>query len=176
MLCPMVGEEQGSVVPSRSVERRRRPLWPWLLGGGAAIVVAAAIVIPVSLNAAAETARQEAEQKAAAEAAAAEQVRLDQFQTQLRRCAIPSMKAGSTVTVLDDGEALEMLRVTKFDGPSYADLECMLNGLGAPASLESEIGQTRALDGRQQDEWDGFSISWSYHPDDGASVLIKHAD
>ena len=52
----------------------------------------------------------------------------------------------------------------------------MLNKLDAPQSVASKIGQTRALDGRQADEWDGYEISWSYHPDDGASIVVERQD
>ena len=69
-----------------------------------------------------------------------------------------------------------MLRVTKYDGITYDALECFLRQLGAPDAIEAAIGQTRALDGRQSDSWDGFDISWSYHPDSGASIVIEHAD
>jgi len=164
----MVGEVQDTAV------RKKRPVWPWIIAG-AVVVIGAAIAIPVSLNIAADNARVAAEQQAAADAAAAEEARLDQFRAQLVECGISAGRADDTTRILDGGESLEMLRVTKFDGPPYFAMECVLEGLGAPASIESEIGQTRALDGRQQDEWDGFTIAWSYHPDDGASVLIKHA-
>lgn len=163
----MVGEVQDTAV------RKKRPVWPWLIAG-AVIVIGAAIAIPVSLNVAADNARAEAAQQAADEAAAAEQARLDRFRNELLRCGVASKKAGSNVEILDGGEAVEMLRVSKYDGPPFSGLTCLLDRLDAPSSVESEIGQTRALDGRQQDEWDGFSIAWSYHPDDGVSVLIKH--
>lgn len=78
--------------------------------------------------------------------------------------------------ILDGGESMQLTRVTKYDGPTYSQMTCVLNSLDAPAAIEAEISQTRALDGRQTYEWDGSSISWSYHPDDGASVLIEHAD
>lgn len=152
---------------------RKRRIIPWVVAGVGVLVVAAAIAIPVSLNAA----QQAAEEKAAAEAAAAEKAaevaRLATFREQLARCGVAS-SGSSTVQILDGGESVELQRVTKYDGPGYDQLTCFLQGLDAPAAIEAEIGQTRALDGRQTDEWDGYSISWSYHPDDGASILVKH--
>jgi hypothetical protein len=33
--------------------------------------------------------------------------------------------------------------------------------------------QTRALDGRQQDTWGGYTASWSYHPDSGMELIVQ---
>jgi hypothetical protein len=49
---------------------------------------------------------------------------------------------------------------------------CVLGALGAPASVIAQIQGTRALDGRQSATWDGFSASWTYHPDDGLDAVI----
>lgn len=162
-----------SGMPGQPSQRKRRARWPWLVGVAAVIVLASAIAIPLSLTAAAEAAEREAAAEAAREAAAAEEARLAMFTDARTACGIGGM---STVTTLDGGEALEMWRVTKFDGPTYATMVCVLEELGAPASVEVAIGQTRALDGRQSDAWDGFEASWTYHPDNGASILIEHAD
>lgn len=36
----------------------------------------------------------------------------------------------------------------------------------------SEIGQTRALDGRQKASWGKVEASWSYHPDRGLDMTL----
>lgn len=149
---------------------RRRRVSPWVFGGIGVIVVAATVAIPVSISAAQQAAAEEEAARIAAEAQEAEESRLATFRNQITRCGITS----PMVSVLDGGEALQMTRVTKYDGPAYAQLTCLLQGLEAPSVIEAEIGQTRALDGRQSSEWEGYSISWSYHPDDGASILIRH--
>ncbi|WP_295851149.1 hypothetical protein [uncultured Microbacterium sp.] len=154
---------------------KKRNLTPWIFGGIGVLVVAAAIAIPVSLNAAHEAAAKEEADRVAAAAQAAEVQRLATFRGELASCGVASA-GSSTVEILDGGEAVQLQRVTKYDGPTYEQLACFLKGLEAPAAIEAEIGQTRALDGRQSDTWDGYEISWAYHPDDGASVLVKHAD
>lgn len=58
---------------------------------------------------------------------------------------------------------------------AYADVQCVLEELETPASTLNAMGQTRALDGRQSDEWNGLEASWSYHPDDGLDVIVKFA-
>lgn len=150
-------------------QKRRQALWVVI---AAVVVIGAAIAIPTVLNgqAQAEEARVEAERKAAAQA---EAERLDELRAVLARCGI---QIDATTTLLDGGEAVEITRVAKYDGPSIDDLYCALERLHAPQSLEAKIGQTRALDGRQEYEWDEFAISWTYHPDDGATVLIERTD
>ncbi len=45
--------------------------------------------------------------------------------------------------------------------------------LGFSESLYEKMNTTRALDGRQTDENDNFTVSWSYHPDNGLAVLYE---
>lgn len=158
------------VTPTEPSTSRKRRLTPWIFAGIGVVVVAAAIAIPLSISAAQQAAAEEEAARVAAEAQAAEEARLATFTKELNRCGITSINA----SVLDGGEAVEMTRVTKYDGPTYSELICLLQGLRAPSAIEAEIGQTRALDGRQTDGWDGYSISWGYHPDDGASIVIRH--
>lgn len=150
-----------------------RKVWPWVVAGAAGLaIIAAAIIIPISI------AQLEADEKAKVEAAAeakaeaAEKARLAQFSTALKSCGIKA----SNVVIHDSGESIELTRVTKYDGMTFNELTCFLAGIDAPDSVEAKIGQTRALDGRQAAEWDGFEAQWSYHPDDGASIIIEHAD
>lgn len=56
---------------------------------------------------------------------------------------------------------------------SADDIWCMLDELDAPASVQALMESTRALDGRQTDEWDTFTASWTYHPDDGLDVILE---
>lgn len=49
---------------------------------------------------------------------------------------------------------------------------CVLEELDAPSSVSAKMEQTRALDGTQTDDWDEYEISWTYHPDDGYSVIV----
>ena len=150
-------------------EKPKRRLGLWVgVGVALAAVVAAGIAIPVSISNA-----QAAEKAAAEEAAAeAELERLASFSSALNGC---QSSGSESIEVLDAGEAVSFARVGKLNGPTVAELYCVLSDLGAPATLEAKIGATRALDGVQTDEWSGYEIEWRYHPDDGATVLIEHA-
>lgn len=57
-------------------------------------------------------------------------------------------------------------------GIDYTQLECFLAELKVTDAVRSEIGATRALDGRRSAEWGNFHASWSYHPDSGLDMTI----
>ena len=61
------------------------------------------------------------------------------------------------------------------DGIFYMDsLVAALVELGFPAGIEARIGNTRALDGTLTADGDKVRASWSYHPDDGLSMVVEH--
>lgn len=76
-----------------------------------------------------------------------------------------------------DGGATLVLDTAGSDAGSgtlpFSVIECVLEYLEAPSSVLTKIGETRALDGRQDDSWDGYDISWNYHPDDGLDAIIE---
>jgi hypothetical protein len=74
-----------------------------------------------------------------------------------------------TSLVLDTGES------SGISGATAEATECVLRELGMPDATWNKIETTRALDGRQDDEWDGYSASWTYHPDDGLNVTVETA-
>jgi hypothetical protein len=57
-------------------------------------------------------------------------------------------------------------------GDDVEDVACVLLALRAPSFIITEIDNTRALDGMQRDSWRKFKASWTYHPDDGLSIVI----
>jgi hypothetical protein len=53
-------------------------------------------------------------------------------------------------------------------------INVLIGTLGFPASLRAKIENTRALDGTLTDEsLNGYSASWTYHPDDGLSLVVE---
>ena len=79
--------------------------------------------------------------------------------------------------LLDLAEDKETLTVSN-DGEEYyafltsTAVSCVLGELDAPSSVAAHMEQTRALDGTQSEEWDGFEVSWTYHPDDGIGAVF----
>jgi hypothetical protein len=87
------------------------------------------------------------------------------------KCAVNE----AAVAVEDDGKTL------LFDGSGKEDwgkadtsvLACILGALKTPQAVIAHMDTTNALAGRQEDSWEGFTASWSYHPDNGIDVIIR---
>lgn len=49
---------------------------------------------------------------------------------------------------------------------------CVIGMSSPPDRVISQISNTRALDGMQSAEWDGFAAQWNYHPDAGMNFTM----
>lgn len=58
-------------------------------------------------------------------------------------------------------------------GGDFSDLICVIDELQAPSTIQSRMQGTNSLMGVQNGEWDGISISWSYHPDNGLDANLE---
>lgn len=79
------------------------------------------------------------------------------------------------VSVEDAGKTLIVSTKSDDDDPigvSTLALTCVEEELGMPKRVTESIAQTRSLDGRVSDEWDGFAAEWNYHPDNGLNLII----
>ncbi len=77
--------------------------------------------------------------------------------------------------VEDGGQTLILNTKPKDDDPlgmTALSLECVYKQLDIPKHITESISVTRALDGRQFGDWDGYSASWGYHPDTGLNLII----
>lgn len=77
------------------------------------------------------------------------------------------------VSVSDNGTTLtvDMMGDEDYSGASLSNVECIVSQVNTPEYIKESMWATRALDGRQQDEFDGVSVSWSYHPDSGIDIV-----
>lgn len=75
----------------------------------------------------------------------------------------------------DEGQSLTLdtSGEEELGGISYTSLECMISALDIPDAIESRILATRALDGVQDATYDEVSLSWSYHPDSGMTLIVS---
>ena len=48
--------------------------------------------------------------------------------------------------------------------------ECFQTAIGLPERIDSQIGQTRALDGIQEASWGEFVARWNFHPVSGLTI------
>lgn len=60
-----------------------------------------------------------------------------------------------------------------FSAEAYADIEYVNEELEFPDSVMKKMDETRALDGRLEEEYNGIKVSWTYHPDDGLEVMYE---
>lgn len=83
----------------------------------------------------------------------------------------------NAAAVGDDGRSLRLDgKGEESQGLSYDAITCVLDAVNTPDSTIAKIETTRALDGRQSDEWAGFEASWTYHPDAGLDIIIELDD
>lgn len=85
---------------------------------------------------------------------------------------------GYYVTIADDNSYLEIdtnpLNLDDFNSTEAWDLIRQVNNkLNLPDSLENKMQHTRALDGRQTENYNNITVSWTYHPDKGLNVLYE---
>lgn len=60
----------------------------------------------------------------------------------------------------------------ELDDLSTEKVLCLLAQLDAPESVVDHMFQTRAIDGIQENGWDGISARWTYHPDTGLAITL----
>jgi hypothetical protein len=85
---------------------------------------------------------------------------------------------GKTGTQVTDGGDTMLLDTKGTDDPAGTDITtvvCVLTELKTPQAVIAHMDSTRALDGRQEDSWDGFTASWTYHPDNGMDLILRAA-
>lgn len=56
---------------------------------------------------------------------------------------------------------------------SYYAIKNINNALGLPESLLKDMNSTTSLMGRQTEEYEDVTVSWSYHPDKGLEITYK---
>lgn len=86
-------------------------------------------------------------------------------------CALDSVE-GATLSA--DMMSVDIDGAGTYFGPDLTDVHCLGDALGMPDSVSSRMGQTRALDGTQTADWDTFTVSWNYHPDDGLGAIFEY--
>lgn len=90
----------------------------------------------------------------------------------LLKVAHDSCSAG----ILSDGDRTMTLDMAGDDSGSgtlsFDQVACVLVAVDTPSSISSRMDATRALDGMQDAEWDGFHASWTYHPDQGLDIIL----
>lgn len=58
------------------------------------------------------------------------------------------------------------------DGDGISSAFCLLRAAVMPDFVFDSIRQTRALDGRVEETFDDYRVSWNYHPDSGLKLTL----
>ena len=76
----------------------------------------------------------------------------------------------------DEGKtlSLDMMGEDEYTGANIDDIVCVVQSqrIKMPEFIINSIETTRAIDGKQTGDWDGFEAEWSYHPDNGLDLMI----
>ncbi|GAA1554767.1 MULTISPECIES: hypothetical protein [Brevibacterium] len=133
--------------------KSRRHIW---FGLGGVVIGAGFVGGIVGINAAVESSEQAAQADLIAEV-----------------YEVCSLDSADGAFLSSDEMSITFDGVGEYDGPDVTDLHCVGVGLDMPDSVTSRMGQTRALDGTQTSDWDTFTVSWNYHPDNGLGAVFE---
>jgi hypothetical protein len=86
-----------------------------------------------------------------------------------------SKACGAETNVDDNGHSISFDTKGEDDatGDNVFAVVCVTNELAMSDSIVQRIDHTRALDGTQSADWDGYTATWSYHPDSGMFLLVE---
>lgn len=92
----------------------------------------------------------------------------------LSTCGVTAATPTNGFVLGDDDRTLTFDNKGEEDlvGASTDDVLCVLGALHVPSSVLSHVEQTTSVDGRQQETWDGITLSWTYHPDRGLDGVV----
>jgi hypothetical protein len=97
----------------------------------------------------------------------------NKFEEAYKACDEPS-----GISVSDGGKTLSIdtRGNDDYSGAAYSDMTCILDELKVPQYIRDDIDATNSLMGRQSADYDGISMTWSYHPDSGAKMTFHYGD
>lgn len=85
-------------------------------------------------------------------------------------CDVP--EAPEIVAVLDDGDSLAVSGAGATDAATKAT-KCVLDELDAPDSFRAKILDTAPIDGRQEEAFGDWQVSWTYQPNAGLNLIVE---
>jgi hypothetical protein len=143
---------------------RKRRVWPWFAAAGAALFIAGAFVFAFWVT------DGDGAPGGPTNAAADPAMGSTKLRLAYNACSAGDLADNDHTMIIDSqGEDYDS------GDASFDDLTCVLRELDVPASVTAQMDQTRALDGMQSADWNGFTASWTYHPDNGLDLIITES-
>ena len=88
--------------------------------------------------------------------------------------AIADKCGDGTYKLLDDNNSISFSVNESTSESQFEFLRCVVDQAGMPSSVKFRLTNTRAVDGTQEEEWDGWKLLWSYDSkDDELKVLLS---
>jgi hypothetical protein len=162
-------DSEPTVPQTPAAHRRGRRLPGVPVALGATVVVALVAVVVLTTNG------RDATPPASPGTPGVNQASPEALQTALDAAKETCAAHTPAVSLGDGGRSLIVERIAAEvnAGADIDELVCILTRIDVPDAVVSQMEGTRALDGRQQASWDGFTASWTYHPDDGLNVILQ---
>jgi hypothetical protein len=161
-----------SGIPQPEEPGARRPAARWVLPVATGV---AGLLLGIAGTAGVSAVRAAAGERAATKAATAA---LESRHAVLTTAVGSCNAAGAKGLALGDGGTtltFDMQGKDESTGGSIKDIACIFAALHIPAKVTSHIDQTTSMDGRQSENWDDITVSWSYHPDRGLDGVLTVA-
>jgi len=119
----------------------------WIIVGALVVAVAVLVVVVVNL-----TAR-------------------NPFESAIEDC---NLENSADVRLGDGGDTLIVDgKGEDSSGAAIDTIACVATSLDVPDSVVAQMDGTRALDGAQTAEFEGITVRWSYHPDNGLDLIFS---
>lgn len=139
-------EHESTETPAGTPRRPKRGLWIAISVVAAAVLAAAGIAIFASAAS------------------------RSPFESAVEEC---DLEGSPYIRIGDDGDTLLVdTEGDESEGARFGDTACVLISLDVPDSMVARMDSTRALDGVQQDTFDGIDAQWSYHPNNGLDIIF----
>jgi hypothetical protein len=90
------------------------------------------------------------------------------------KCVEENPRFGDYSAIDEDGRGLFLDGAgDESAGLQMSDLSCAITSVGVPDSVISRMQSTTSLMGQQEGTFDGITVRWSYHPNNGLDLSFE---
>lgn len=96
------------------------------------------------------------------------------FDVMMQTEGVPDGGAGDYMSITDEDQTILITSGSTYSrGVTYAlaGASCVLDAIGAPSSIEQQIGASSAMSGSQSAEYNGITITWTPSVNAGSQAI-----